>query len=108
MRRQRVISYQTPGQEETPCREGVAGFVLGIAAVCLMLTLILSVRYRWVPEWQSLLLVTAFVVAMLGLIAVPADRWRSGFGLAALLLNASCLASLPALLLIYRWIGNVG
>ena len=106
--RHRVISYQSPEPEETPGREGVAGLALGIAALCLLLALILSVRYRWVEEWQSLMLVAVFVVAMLGLIAVPTARWRSAFALSALLLNASCLASLPALLLLYRWIGNAG
>lgn len=111
MSRRRIIAYQTPESGEAAGRYGTASFVLAVAAACLLFTLVLSVRHRWVTNWQPLLLIVVFVVSMLGLIAVPTAHGssrRSAVALAALLINATCLASLLGLVLLFGWVGNAG
>ena len=108
MKHQRVIAYETPEVIQASDREGLAAFVLGIAAVCMLLALVLLARHNLATNWLPLLLVTVCAVAMLGLIAGPAGcgSRRSGITLAALLINAACLASVLGLVLYFESIAS--
>ena len=113
MDNRRLISYRAP--ERNPSKEdrdGVIGFGVGLAALCLLPILILSVRDNWDSKWPPLVLVAGFVVAVLGLIAgVPAALQRErrrAIALCGIILNVSCLAAQLLLVVLYNIIGRAG